>query len=166
VALAFLLGAAACGGGGGGTTAPEIPGVVVERAAGRNHRQGKIDYQKHPPSGGDHNPLPVTCGFYDQQPPDEFAVHSLEHGAVWIAFSPSLSAQDIAVLREFATLDHVLVTPYDGMSVPITLVAWERRLEVQSASDPRIKQFVDGFRNGPTAPERGSACTGVGQPAS
>ena len=58
------------------------------------------------------------------------------------------------------------MTPYDGMSVPITLVAWERRLEVQSASDPRIKQFVDGFRNGPTAPERGSACTGVGQPAS
>ena len=164
--LALLLGATACGGGGGGATAPEIPGVVVERAASRSHREGTIDYPKHPPSGGDHNPTPVTCGFYSQQPPDEFAVHSLEHGAVWIAFSPSLSTQDVAGLRAFAMLDHVLVTPYDGMSVPITLVAWERRLEVQSVSDPRIKQFVDAFRNGPTAPERGSACTGVGHPAS
>jgi len=159
--------AAACGGGAGGSASvPDIPGVVVEKAASRSHREGKIDYPKHPASGGDHNPVPVTCGFYSQQPPDEFAVHSLEHGAVWIAFGPSLSPQDVDVLRQFAKLDHVLVTPYDGMSVPITLVAWERRLEVQSVSDPRIKQFVDAFRNGPTAPERGSACTGAGQPAS
>jgi hypothetical protein len=169
VALALVAG---CSSGGASPTASstagsDIPGVVFERAAGRSHRQGHIDYPgKHPPSGGDHNPAPLTCGFYDQQPPDEFAVHSLEHGAVWIAFDPSLSAADVAVLRAFTTLDHVLVTPYAGMDTPITLVAWEHRLELPSATDPRIKQFVDEFRNASSAPERGAACTGVGQPAS
>jgi Protein of unknown function (DUF3105) len=167
----LCLAGAACSGDDGGNAAADtgssIPGVVFERAAGRTHRQGKIDYPgKHPPSGGDHNPVPLTCGFYDEQPPDEYAVHSLEHGAVWIAFDPSLPAADVATLSAFAKLDHVLVTPYAGMDAKITLVAWEHRLEVDSADDPRIQQFVDTFRNGKTAPEQGAACQGVGQPAS
>ena len=170
IAVAIVLIVSACGsGGGGGPTHAQldIPGVVVEHAAGRSHRQGHIDYPgKKPPSGGDHNPSPLTCGFYDQQPPDEFAVHSLEHGAVWIAFVPSTSAADVAVLRAFAKQDHVLVTPYAGMDAPITLVAWEHRLELQSVTDPRLAQFVAAFRNAPTAPEQGAACQGVGQPAS
>src|SRR3954470_2011798 len=96
-------------GGAPSVASTTIPGVVFERAAGREHRQGHIDYQgKKPPTGGDHNPVPLTCGFYDQQPPDEFAVHSLEHGAVWIAFDPSLPAADVAKLRAFTQLDHVL----------------------------------------------------------
>jgi hypothetical protein len=166
VAMAVALGVSACGAGGGATTASvDIPGVVVERAPSRNHRQGHIDYPgKHPPTGGAHNPVPLTCGFYDQQPPDENAVHSLEHGAVWIAFDPSTSAADVTVVKAFATQDHVIVSPYAGMSAPITVVAWEHRLELQSVSDPRLKQFVDAFRNGRTAPEQGAACFGVGQP--
>jgi hypothetical protein len=164
--MAVCLFVAGCGGGGGGGSPSDIPGVVVERAPGRNHVQGHIDYPgKHPPSGGNHNPTPLTCGFYDQQPPDEFAVHSLEHGAVWIAFGPSTSLSDVQTLKAFAKQDHVIVTPYAAMDAPITLVAWEHRLEVQSASDPRIAQFVHEFANGPQAPERGAACQGVGQPA-
>jgi hypothetical protein len=164
--LAGTVIVSACSSGGGGGPAPaDIPGVAFERAPGRNHRQGHIDYPgKHPPSGGDHNAVPLTCGFYDQQPPDENAVHSLEHGAVWIAFDPKTSASDVSVLKAFAQLDHVIVSPYAGMSAPITVVAWEHRLELQSVTDPRLKQFVDEFRNGSTAPERGGACRGVGQP--
>ena len=163
-----MLLASACSGSGGGANGsppPDIQGVVVERAASRNHRQGAIDYQgKRPPSGGDHNPVPLTCGFYDQQPPDENAVHSLEHGAVWIAFGPSTSASDVAVLKAFAKTDHVIVSPYAGMEAPITLVAWEHRLELQSVTDPRLQQFVDGFRNASTAPEPGYPCAGAGHP--
>lgn len=164
-ALTAVLIVSACGGGGGGTASVDIPGVVVERAGSRNHRQGHIDYPaKKPPSGGDHNPSPLTCGFYDQQPPDEYAVHSLEHGAVWIAYDPSTSATDVSMLRAFAKQDHVIVSPYAGMAAPITLVAWEHRLELQSVNDPRLKQFVDAYRNASTAPEAGAACAGAGQP--
>src|SRR3954469_14552601 len=147
--FAFVLIVASCGGGGSSSSnaGSDIPGVVIERAAGRSHRNGQIDYPgKHPPSGGDHNPVPLTCGFYAQQPPDEYAVHSLEHGAVWIAFDPSTSASDVSVVRAFAKEDHVLVTPYAGMDAPITLVAWEHRLELQSVNDPKLKQFVEGYR--------------------
>ena len=140
--------------------------MVFERAPSRSHVGGHIDYPgKHPPSGGSHNPVPLTCGYYDQQPPDEFAVHSLEHGAVWIAYGPSTSASDVQVLKAYVKQDHVLVTPYAAMSAPITLVAWEHRLELQSANDPRVKQFVDAYRNSRTAPEAGGACQGAGQPA-
>src|SRR5437899_1372017 len=164
--MAAIVLFAGCGGGGDAPTQPDIPGVVVERAAGRNHREGKINYPgKHPPSGGDHNPMPLTCGFYDQQPPNEFAVHSLEHGAVWIAFDPSTSAADVQTLKAYAEQGHVIVSPYAGMAAPITLVAWEHRLELQSVSDPRLKQFVDEYHNGSQAPERGLACQGVGQPS-
>lgn len=168
-AAVVLAAACSSGSGSSGGAAPDagasIQGVVLERAAGRGHRQGHIDYQgKKPPSGGDHNPVPLTCGFYDQQPPDEFAVHSLEHGAVWIAYGPSVLPADVLVLRAFAKHDHVIVSPYAGMDTPITVVAWEHRLEVSSATDARISQFVDAFANGPTAPEQGAACAGAGRP--
>ena len=168
-AALLLILTAACGGGSGGVedSGKNIPGVVIEPARSRNHAQGTIDYPgKHPPSGGSHNPVPLTCGLYNQQPPDEFAVHSLEHGAVWIAYDPSLPSSDVAVLAPFGQLDHVIVSPYAGMDAKVTLVAWEHRLELDSVDDPRLKQFVDAYRNGPTAPERGGACVGVGQPAS
>ena len=168
-AALIVVGACSSGGGASGSSGTNpgsaIAGVVIERAAGRSHRQGDLDYPgKKPPSGGNHNPIPLTCGFYDQQPPDEFAVHSLEHGAVWIAYGPSVSPADVLVLRAFAKHDHVIVSPYAGMDSPISIVAWEHRLEVAAASDPRIGQFVDAFANGPTAPERGGACSGAGTP--
>jgi hypothetical protein len=161
--------AAGCGGGGGtsgSASSVDIPGVTVERVASHSHRAGTIDYPgKHPPSGGDHSSTPLTCGFYDQQPPDELAVHDLEHGAVWIAYdSKTIVGADVQTLKAFAKQDHVVVSPYAGMSAPITIVAWEHRLEVQSVSDPRLQQFVDEFRNGKQAPEAGAACRGAGQP--
>lgn len=163
--LACTFVAAACGGGGGGAAAPDIPGVVVERASGRGHTLNPVNYSGTlPPSGGNHSPYPLTCGFYDTQQPNEMAVHSLEHGAVWIAYGPSTSTADIQALKAYTALDHVLVTPYAGMAVPITVVAWEHRLELQAVADPRLKQFVDEYRNGPQAPERGGSCKGFGQP--
>jgi len=141
--------------------------VVVERAPGRAHTQGPVDYKgKKPPSGGDHNPVPLTCGFYDQQPPDEYAVHSLEHGAVWIAHDPAISGTDLDTLHALARHPKVIVSPYAGLDAPVVLVAWEHRLEVQAVNDPRVQQFVDAYAGAPQAPEPSAACTGAGQPSS
>lgn len=166
VALVCALVVVGCGGGSSADPGKNIPGVTIERAAGRSHRQGPIDYGgQKPPSGGDHNPIPLTCGYYAQQPPDEYAVHSLEHGAVWVAYSPSTTPTDVAVLKELAKHTKVLVTPYEGLASPVVLVAWERRLEVPSAHDPRVQQFIDAYAGGPQAPERTAACAGIGQPS-
>jgi len=168
VALAAML-VVGCSSGSAATSetaGSSIAGVTIERAASHNHKQGTIDYPgKKPPSGGDHNPVWLTCGAYSQRPPDENAVHSLEHGATWIAYGPGLAAVDVAKLRAFATQPKVIVSPYAGMDAPIVVVAWEHRLEVQSASDPRIQQFIDAYGHGKVSPEPNGTCAGgVGQP--
>jgi hypothetical protein len=167
VALLCALVVVACGGGESNDPGKGIAGVQIERAPGRSHRQGEIEYPgKKPPSGGDHNPIPLTCGYYNAQPPDEFAVHSLEHGAVWVAYAPDTSAADVAVLKQLAEHPKVIVSPYEGLDSPVVLVAWERRLEVPSVNDPRVQQFIDAYAGGKQAPEPNQACEGVGQPAS
>jgi hypothetical protein len=107
----------------------------------------------------------LNCGFYSTPQPTENAVHDLEHGAVWIAYAPSTSAADVAVIRKLASKDHVVATPFDGMAAPIVLLAWERRLNLDSINDERAAKFVAEFSTGKTAPEKGAPCSGgVGTP--
>jgi hypothetical protein len=135
--------------------------VVVERASGRNHRQGHIDYPgKHPPSGGDHNPVPLTCGFYDKQPPDENAVHSLEHGAVWIAYDAThVTGSALDTLKAKVGVPYTVMSPYPGLDQPISLQSWGHQLKLSDANDPRIDQFITSLRiNANTHPEPGASC--------
>lgn len=166
--LGTVLLVVGCGGGSSDSAAAaeKIPGVVIERAPGRSHRAGHVDYPgPQPPSGGDHAPVWLNCGFYSTPQPVENAVHSLEHGAVWIAYAPSTSAADVATIHALTANPRLLATPVDGMASPIVLVAWERRLNVDSISDPRVQQFIDAFSTGASAPERGGYCSrGVGTP--
>lgn len=174
--LAALLLATACssddsssgGDAGGGEAAPSQPapegidGVVAIRAPGdRQHLEGDLDYPTSPPIGGDHNEIWANCKFYDDPVPDENAVHSLEHGAVWVAYGPDAPAQELDALRGLAASEsHLIVTPYEGMSSTYVLSAWERRLELDSIGDPRFGQFLSTYLQGPTTPEPNTACSG------
>jgi hypothetical protein len=53
-----------------------------------------VDYPQSPPVGGPHNPIWQNCGFYSKPVRDEYAVHSMEHGAVWITYSPTFLVHD------------------------------------------------------------------------
>ncbi len=164
LAAGVLLGA--CGGDSGGSApvttgpAPEgIEGVVAYNITDRNHFEGPIDYSEHPPVAGNHNPVPAPCGFYDEQIPDENVVHTLEHGAVWIAYDPELPADQKAALQARVTSqDHLIASPYPGLDSRLVLTAWDRQLKLDSMDDPRFQEFVDTYRLGPTAPESGGAC--------
>src|ERR1051325_4821995 len=63
------------------------------------HLAGKIDYQESPPVGGAHNVVWQNCGIYSTPIHNEHAVHSLEHGAVWITYRPDLPADQVEILR-------------------------------------------------------------------
>jgi hypothetical protein len=145
-----------------GEAAPEgIDGVVVVRAAGREHVNGAIDYDTYPPAGGNHFGTWQNCGFFAEPVPDEMAVHSLEHGAVWIAYTDDLPQEQLDQLDALAGDEtHVLVAPYPDLRAPLVLSAWERQLDLDSVDDPRFQEFLDTYLEGPTTPEPGAPCSG------
>ena len=151
---------AACG-EDGDTASPDIEGVVVEDGQTNDHVADPT-YDTDPPSGGDHDQVWLNCDFYEIEVPDKHAVHSLEHGVVWFAHDPDLPEDEINALRALydSRSDRVIVSPYDGLDAAVVAVAWERRLEVDSAEDPRLEEFLDAFVNGAQAPEPSAVCTG------
>ncbi len=141
-------------------------GVESFAIPSRNHVEGTVSYPQTPPVGGDHNPVWQNCGFYSSPVRNENAVHSMEHGAVWITYQPDLPSDQVEVLRNLAHDNtYVLVSPFPDSPAPVVASAWGKQLQLDSANDPRLEQFVSAFREGPQAPERGAPCTnGIGEP--
>ena len=144
------------------------PGGVetIDVGLGGQHTQGVVDYEQTPPAGGEHNPVWQNCGYYAEPVRNENAVHSLEHGAVWITYSPDLPQDEVETLRDLAEgQTYVLVSPYEGLPSPVVATAWGKQLRLESAEAPELEQFVGAYRQGPDTPEPGAACTGgIGQP--
>jgi hypothetical protein len=132
-----------------------------------DHTQGDVDYAQTPPAGGAHNDVWQNCGFYDEPITDEVAVHSLEHGAVWITYTPDVPQDEIERLRDLSEgNDYVLVSPYPDQGSPIVATAWGKQLALESAEDSNLERFVNAYTQGPQTPEPGALCTdGVGDPA-
>jgi hypothetical protein len=132
-----------------------------------DHTQGDVDYAQTPPAGGAHNDVWQNCGFYDEPITDEVAVHSLEHGAVWITYTPDVPQDEIERLRDLSEgNDFVLVSPYPDQGSPIVATAWGKQLSLESAEDSNLERFINAYTQGPQTPEPGATCTGgVGDPA-
>ncbi|GAA4685461.1 DUF3105 domain-containing protein [Frondihabitans cladoniiphilus] len=145
-----------------------------------DHVAGPVDYSILPPVGGPHNAIWMNAGVYTKPVPTERAVHNLEHGAVWITYDPDLPAADVKTLTAFVTKQtmipeaeqgvtgqanrYVDLTPWakNDLPTPIVITAWGHQLQVTSATDPRLQQFVDTFRHSQTyTPEYGAAVDGV-----
>lgn len=143
-----------------------IPGVVTYTGLSQNHATGKINYPQSPPVGGPHNPIWQNCGIYDQPVFNENAVHSLEHGAVWITYQPDLAEAAIEQLKTLVRgRGYILLAPYVNLDSPVVASAWGVQLKLDSASDLRLDDFISLYRQGPQTPEPGASCTGgVGIP--
>lgn len=174
--LLAVLSLAACSDDGGdegsdGTTGDtgvliEPPGQNVEPEGTQTftdleqtHVDTPVDYAQTPPVGGPHNQQWQTCAFYDATIMTERGVHSLEHGAVWITYSPDLAADQLDILRALqASGQEVLVSPFEGLPTPIVASAWGKQLAVDTADDPGLAQFVAYFDDGPQTPEANTPC--------
>ena len=119
------------------------------------------------PAGGAHAPIWQNCGYYSQPIEAENAVHSLEHGAVWIAYSPDLPAAQVDILRGLSSSSgKVLVSPVTGLDDPVVATAWGYQLRLDNAEDPRLTQFIVEFARSRSVPEPDVACSrGVGLPS-
>jgi hypothetical protein len=145
----------------------DIDGVESFDGLTFNHVTTAVDYPQSPPAGGDHNAAGLNCGVYTEPVPNENAVHSLEHGAVWITYDPSLPAEDVATLQAFAdNQSYVLVSPYEGLDSPVAISSWGYQLKVDSADDERLPVFLQKYLLNPELTEVGAPCSsGVGTPA-
>lgn len=143
----------------------QISGLQSTKDLGSKHREGTLSYPDQdttPPVGGDHNSAPSSCLVYDKAIANEHAVHSLEHGAVWVTYQPSLPAKDVTELKKLVEGDpYRMLSPYPGLKSKISLQAWGEQLFVDKVSDSRVKKFLDLFTAGPQTQERGAACQGT-----
>ena len=144
----------------------EIEGIqTFDYAAGQEHVSTAVDYTESPPVGGPHAPPPdwadCTGTVYDVDIRHENAVHSLEHGAVWITYDPAaLSQADIDTLAGLVENEAGrMMSPYEGLDSPISIQSWNHQLKVDSADDVRIEQFADFLTlNNEFTPEPGASC--------
>ncbi|MBZ6295290.1 DUF3105 domain-containing protein [Streptomyces olivaceus] len=129
---------------------------------GRNHVTKKVSYPVEPPVGGDHNQVWMNCNgdVYTKPLENEHAVHSLEHGAVWVTYTDKAPKADVEKLAaKVKQTPYSLMSPDDGQKDPIVLTAWGHQRTVTGADDPDVNAFFEKFVQGEQTPEPGAACT-------
>jgi len=148
------------------------PGTQVFAENDHTHVTTPVTYDRLPPAGGPHNPTPLNCGVYTQPVPNENAVHSLEHGTVWITYQPNLPTDQLASLQQLVVNSYVgterylILSPFAGIESPIVASAWGAQLDVNSPSDSGLVAFIQHYAGGAQGGEPGGRCTGgVGSPA-
>jgi len=143
------------GGGSWEDRAGGIEGIVNYREQknpqidSQEHKQGPLTYVTNPPVGGAHNSTWQNCmgDVYPEPIANEYAVHSLEHGAVWVTYKQGLAADQVAKLQsKVEGKDFLMMSPVANLDKNISLQAWGYQLKVDNADDDRIDQFIKDLR--------------------
>jgi hypothetical protein len=119
-----------------------------------------------PPPGGPHHPTWQNCGVYTEPVEARHVLHSLEHGAVWLAYDPELPLEDVQLLQDLAKDQaYTVMSPYPGLRSAVVLTSWGVQFETDTAADSRILEFLLTYQQGPRTPEPGAPCfSGTGLP--
>ncbi|MEV5544981.1 DUF3105 domain-containing protein [Streptomyces sp. NPDC052309] len=128
----------------------------------RNHVTKDVTYPAEPPVGGDHNQVWMNCNgdVYTKPLNNVNAVHSLEHGAVWVTYTDKAPKADVeALAAKVKKTPYTLMSPNDRQKDPIMLTAWGHQRTVTGAGDANVDKFFEKFVQGEQTPEPGAACT-------
>jgi len=99
----------------------------------RNHVTKTVAYAMEPPVGGDHNPVWMNCNgdVYTKAVNNMNAVHSLEHGAVWVTYNSKAPEADVkALAAKVRKTPYTLMSPVEDQKDPKRTVAWSRRIGI------------------------------------
>jgi hypothetical protein len=145
----------------------DIKGVVNYRAQknpqidDRTHKAGALTYLTSPPVGGAHNQTWQNCmgDVYTAPVANEHAVHSLEHGAVWIAYKQGLAADQVATLqKKVEGKDYMFMSPYPGLEKNVSVQVWGYQYKTDDVNDEAIDDFIAAARI-KASMEPGAACS-------
>lgn len=139
----------------------ELEGVETFPDLGVDHLaagEPAPEYNSVPPTSGPHAEQPAPCGIYRQPVPDVSQLHSLEHGAVVVQYSPDLPRDQIEALEGIGRSmgDEVIVAPRPGSPAPVVLTAWTKRLLLDEVDESVVRGFDAEFGN--RSPEPGAIC--------
>jgi hypothetical protein len=136
---------------------------VLYADQGREHIQVDAthpEYNSNPPSSGWHYANPADPGFYSETVADEYFVHNMEHGDIWIAYHPDIENDFVEILRTFANA-RTVIAPRAANETDIALVAWRRvdafNIENDLLDETRIRDFITRYQN--KGPEQVPAST-------
>ncbi len=145
-----------------------IPDIYVGDAAAYKAGQHvdspvRVAYDRTPAIGGPHDAEWAACNgvVYSVAVRTENMVHTLEHGAIWITYNPdTIASGDLDTLKTLVEgKSYITLSPYPGLSSPISLQAWRHQLMLDSAADPRVQEFITALqRNQYVAPEINGTC--------
>ena len=130
----------------------DLIGRPGEPPAGGPHFDGPTCV---PPNGGP-KCGPWPAGVFGQPVPDGNAVHSLEHGLVWITYNPGLvSGEAIDILEDIAGdfRRDVILSPRPQNSMAVAAVSWGRVLRLEAPDEQLLKDFIRANRD--RSPEPG-----------
>lgn len=144
-----------------GGTGTQIEGVETFDN-GNQHVTERVDYPQTPAAGGDHFNAWLNCGVYTEPQENELAVHSQEHGAVWVTYDAArVDDAALATLQAKLPSSYIVLSPFEGQDTPLALSAWNAQLKLDSVTDPRIEEFLEEYWRNQHVPEPTSACTGA-----
>ena len=147
-----------------------IPGIVTAAYEGQQHvrPEQRVAYDRSPPFGGPHDGYWAACNgqVYPRPVRIENMVHSLEHGAVWIAYDPArVSGAALDTLTaKVSGQNQMMISPFPGLDQPVSLQSWGHQLKVTDPTDPRVDQFITSLKGNPNGvfPEVGASCDALG----
>ncbi|WP_194817622.1 DUF3105 domain-containing protein [Nocardia sp. XZ_19_385] len=147
----------------------QIPGVVKKdyaQGAGKHIQPTqRVAYDTTPAYGGPHDSSWAACTgvVYSKPIRTENAVHSLEHGAVWITYNPDkVDGAGLDVLkRKVEGKQYTMMSPYPGLESAVSLQSWGHQLKLDDPNDKRVGQFITALRQNPYGvyPEIGADCS-------
>ena len=119
----------------------------------------QVAYTHSPPFGGAHDGYWAACNgvVYPTAVRSENLVHSLEHGAVWIAYNPDqVSGDALSTLQKKVDGERYMVmSPYPGLDSPVSLQSWGHQLKVGDVDRPAHRRVRLVAEAEPVHPPRG-----------
>lgn len=113
-----------------------------------------VIFTTNPPASGPHYSVPEVWGIKIRPIQDEYAVHSMEHGTVWITYQPDkISVADLRQLKDIANqYARIILSPRPSNDAYIALVSWGRIEKLDHMDVTAINLFA--YRNRNHGPER------------
>lgn len=159
---------AASGAGGGGDHGTEADWVVPTGAGGCDAALYQpptlpsphvpacsvVSYLSNPPTSGPHYGVWANFGVYEERVPRGFYVHSMEHGAVVLAYNcPDGCDDDVEAMVALAEsqpqdpactafTSRVIVLPDPQLDVPFAAAAWGHMLKADCFDEALVAAFV------------------------